>query len=113
MAFLVPFLRDGVWDLPPTHEPGGIRTVGQDMTGPHTRAHEPGPRDPNPVHDLGEHRGVTTLSGGDNNGKNVEGGIDRQMDFGGQAAARSPDRMVVRLGRQPLARRPASFLGLV
>ena len=111
MAFLVAFLRDGVWDLPSTQvlpdEAGGVGAVGQDMAGAHTWPPEAGPWHPNPVHDLGEHGGVTALSGGDNDGKDVEGGVDGQMDFGGQPAAGASDRVVVRLGRQPFATRPA------
>lgn len=114
VAGLIAFLRDGVLDLPVAQVladlPGGVRPVGQDVVRADARSSAAGTWHPDAVHDLGEHRGVASLSGGDDSGKNVEGGVDGEMDLGRQAAARASDRMVGRLGRKAVLARPARIV---
>lgn len=107
---LVTLLRDGVRDLSATqvvaYGTGGVRAVGEDVVGPGTRASAARPGDADAVHDLGECRGVAALPGGDDGGQDVEGGVDGEMNLCGQAAARPADRVVGRLGLQPVRGRP-------
>jgi hypothetical protein len=114
VSCLVTLLRDGVRDLPAAQVladlPGGVRAVGQHVVGTNARSSATGPWNADAVHDLGEHRSVAALSGGDDGGQDTEGGIDSEVNLGGQAATRASERMVRRLGRQPVGRRPARIV---
>lgn len=71
------------------------------------RASAAHPGNTDAFHALGEQRGVYSLSGGDHGGQDVEGGVHGEVELGGQAPAQAANRLVVRLGRQPVSRRPA------
>ncbi len=50
------------------------------------RMSAPDPRNTDAVHDVREHRGIGPRSRGDHSGQDVKGGVDSQVNLGGQAA---------------------------
>src|SRR5690242_4697196 len=114
VSHLVPLLRDGVRDVPPSQVfadlAGGVGPVSEHVNGPGPRTAAAGAGNADAVRELGEQRGVAPLAGGDGGGQDLEGGIDGEVDLCGQAAARAADRVVVRLGRQTGRTRPARIM---
>lgn len=111
VAGLVALLRDGVRDLAAAQvladRAGGVRPVGENVARADTRASAALPGNTDAVHDPAEHWGVGPLTGGDHGRQDVEGGVDGEVELGGQAAARASDRVVVRLCCQPVGTRLA------
>lgn len=91
MSHLVPLLRDGVRDLPPSQVfadfTGGVRPVGEHVDGPGPWAAAAHTSNADAVHQLGEQRGVASLAGGDDDGQDLKGGVDGEVDLCSQAAA--------------------------
>lgn len=106
VAGLVVLLRNGVRDLPTVQILAdlarGVGAVGQYAGGSSVRMSAADPRNADAVHDLGENRGIGSLSSGDDGGQDVEGGVDGQVNLGGQATSRAAECVVVRLGRRPV-----------
>lgn len=64
----------------------------------------------NSVHHLLEGGRVASLAGGDDGSEDVEGGVDGEVNLGGQSAARASQTVVVRLGREAVRTRPAQIV---
>lgn len=111
VSCLVTLLRDGVRDLAfaqvGADGAGGVGAVGKHVAGPGPWAPTADPGDADSVHHLLEGGCVAPLSGGDDSGEDVEGGVDGEVNLGGQSAARAAETVVVRLGRQAVLARPA------
>lgn len=108
---LVPLLRDGVRD--PAFAQvgadltGGVRPVGKYMFRPGAGASTADPGDTDSVHHLLKDGCVAPLAGGNDGCEDVEGGVDGEVNLGGQPAARAPQAVVVRLGCEAVRTRPA------
>lgn len=111
---LVSLLRDGVRDPAfaqvGANLTGGVRPVGKHMSGPGAGASTADPGDTNSVHHLLEGGCVASLAGGDDGSEDVEGGVDGEVNLGGQSAARASQTVVVRLGREAVRTRPARIV---
>ncbi|KOT60573.1 hypothetical protein ADK43_14085 [Streptomyces rimosus subsp. rimosus] len=114
VADLVALLRNGVRGLPAAQGfadlPGGVSAVGQDVSGWSARISAADPRNANAGHDLGEHRGISPLSSGDHGGQGMGGGVDGQMNLGGQPTSRAAECVIVRPGLAAPFYEPGSVL---
>ena len=111
---LVTLFRDGVRDPAFTQVgadlTGRVGPVGEYVLRPGPRASAADSRDADTFHDLLEGRRVTPLTGCDDRREDVEGGVDGEVDLGDQTAARAPEAVVVRFGRQAVRTRPARIV---
>lgn len=80
---------------------GVVCLISSDSVRAFTWSAEPQPGNSDRFQDRFELRGVTSLAGCDHHGQRLLSLLDRKMDFAGQAAARSSEPMVGRLGEDP------------
>src|SRR4051794_9794205 len=103
VAGVVGLVRDGAADTASAQVgavlAGGMRFVGADPIGANTRRPaRPQPGDPDAAQDDLELRAVAALSGRDDDRHGPLALLDGQVQFGGQAAARASEPVIVRLG---------------
>jgi hypothetical protein len=105
---LVGLVRDGAADTAPaqvgTVLPGRVRLVAADPIGSSPRPTGTKAGDANLPQDGLELRGVTSLSSSDHYGHGLLPLLNGQVQFGGQAAARASEAVVVRLDRDAAGR---------
>lgn len=98
---LVGFVRDGAPDPAPPQVsailPGGVRLVGAHAIWPGARPARPKTRDTDLVQDRLELWGIAPLPSRDHDRHGLLALLDSQVQLRGQAAARAPEPMVVRL----------------
>lgn len=102
VACLVYLLRDGALLTTSTQigavRAGAVRPVRANLVGLRARSARPGSRYPDAIEDRLELRTVVPLAGGYEQGQRLLSLLDRQVQLGGQSAARAPDAVVIGLG---------------